>query len=60
MPEMIRSCRSVVSLQRQAEVDWAGDLAHIMDPDTGETLEARIFVGVTIYKSAPICGSGYG
>ena len=28
----------------QAEVDWAGDLAHIIDPDTGENLDAHIFV----------------
>ena len=30
----------------QVEVDWAGDPAHIIDPDTGEILDAHIFVGV--------------
>ena len=29
----------------QVEVDWAGDPAHIIDPDTGESLDAHIFVG---------------
>lgn len=30
----------------QVEVDWAGDPAQIIDPDTGEIIEASIFVGV--------------
>ena len=30
----------------QVEVDWAGDPATIIDPDTGEILKAYIFVGV--------------
>jgi len=34
----------------QIEVDWAGDPAHIIDPDTGEITEARIFVGVMTYS----------
>jgi len=34
----------------QTEVDWAGDPAHIIDPDTGEIAEARIFVGVMTYS----------
>jgi len=34
----------------QIEVDWAGDPAHIMDPDTGEVTEAQIFVGVMTYS----------
>ena len=29
----------------QVEVDWAGDPAHITDPDTGRILDAQIFVG---------------
>ena len=29
----------------QVEVDWAGDPATIIDPDTGELLKAYIFVG---------------
>ena len=28
----------------QIEVDWAGDPAHIIDPDTGEILDAHIFL----------------
>ena len=34
----------------QVEVDWAGDPAHIIDPDTGEIAEAWIFVGVMTYS----------
>ena len=34
----------------QIEVDWAGDPAHIIDPDTGETVEAWIFVAVMTYS----------
>ena len=34
----------------QVEVDWAGDPAHIIDPDTGEITEAWIFVGVMTYS----------
>ena len=34
----------------QIEVDWAGDPAHIIDPDTGEILDAQIFVGVMTYS----------
>lgn len=34
----------------QVEVDWAGDPAHIIDPDTGEIIEAHIFVGVMTYS----------
>lgn len=34
----------------QVEVDWAGDPAHIMDPDTGEISEAWLFVGVMTYS----------
>ena len=34
----------------QIEVDWAGDPAHIIDPDTGEITEAHIFVGVMTYS----------
>lgn len=37
----------------QVEVDWAGELAHIMDPDTDEILNAYIFVGVMIYSQYP-------
>lgn len=34
----------------QAEVDWAGTPAHIIDPDTGIMTEAWLFVGVLTYS----------
>ena len=34
----------------QVEVDWAGDRAIIIDPDTGEIIKAYIFVGVMTYS----------
>lgn len=34
----------------QVEVDWAGDPAHIIDPDTGELTEASIFVAALSYS----------
>ncbi len=34
----------------QVEVDWAGDPAHIIDPDTGEITDAYLFVGVMTYS----------
>ena len=34
----------------QIEVDWAGDPAIIIDPDTGESVKAYIFVGVMTYS----------
>ncbi len=34
----------------QIEVDWAGDPAYIIDPDTGEIIEAHLFVGVMTYS----------
>lgn len=34
----------------QVEVDWAGDPAHITDPDTGEIINAYVFVGVMTYS----------
>ena len=34
----------------QVEVDWAGDTATIVDPDTGEIMKAYIFVGVMTYS----------
>lgn len=34
----------------QVEVDWAGDPATIIDPDTGEILKVYIFVGVMTYS----------
>ena len=35
---------------QQIEVDWAGDPAKIIDPDTGEITKAYIFVGVMTYS----------
>ena len=37
----------------QIEVDWAGDPAHIIDPDTGEIIDAWLFVGVMSYSMYP-------
>ncbi|MGI6766432.1 MAG: IS21 family transposase [Lentihominibacter sp.] len=37
----------------QIEVDWAGDPAHIIDPDTGEIIKAWLFVGVMSYSMYP-------
>ena len=37
----------------QVEVDLAEDPAHIIDPDTGEILDAHIFVGVMTYSQYP-------
>lgn len=34
----------------QVEVDWAGDPAQIIDPDTGELTKAWIFIGVMTYS----------
>lgn len=34
----------------QVEVDWAGDPAHIIDPDTGEITDAYVFIGVMTYS----------
>lgn len=34
----------------QVEVDWAGDPAQIIDPDTGEITDAWLFVGVMTYS----------
>lgn len=35
---------------QQIEVDWAGDPAHITDPDTGEITECWIFIGVLTFS----------
>lgn len=37
----------------QIEVDWAGDPAYIVDPDTAEVTKAYIFVGVLSYSQYP-------
>lgn len=37
----------------QVEVDWAGDPAHLTDPDTGEIINAYLFVGVMTYSQFP-------
>ncbi|WP_312458334.1 IS21 family transposase [Proteiniclasticum sp.] len=34
----------------QIEVDWAGDPAHIIDPDTGEITDVSIFVATMSYS----------
>lgn len=42
-------------LGEQVEVDWAGDPAKIIDPDTGVVTEAFLFVGVMIYSQYALC-----
>ncbi len=46
--------RATMHIQRkpgeQMEVDWAGDPAHIVDPDTGAFLDLYVFVGVLTYS----------
>ncbi len=37
----------------QVEVDWAGAPAHLTDPDTGEIINAYLFVGVMTYSQYP-------
>ena len=37
----------------QIEVDWAGDPAKVIDPDTGEIVNAYLFVGVMTYSQYP-------
>ncbi len=32
------------------EVDWAGDPAHVIDPDTGELMDAHLFVATLPYS----------
>jgi transposase len=34
----------------QVQVDWSGDPAHVIDPDTDEIIEAHFFVGVMTYS----------
>ena len=34
----------------QVEVDWAGDPTQIIDPDTGESTYAYVFVGVLSFS----------
>ena len=51
---MNRKRRATMHINRkpgeQVEVDWAGDPATIIDPDTGEILKVYIFVGVMTYS----------
>lgn len=46
--------RAIMHIQRkpgeQIEVDWAGELAHIIVPDTSEITDAWVFVGVLTYS----------
>ena len=41
----------------QVEVDWAGDPAKVMDPNTGEVINAYVFVGVMTYSQYTLCRS---
>ncbi len=51
---MNRKRRATMHINRkpgeQVEVDWAGDPAKIIDPDTGEIIDAYLFVGVMTYS----------
>lgn len=42
-----------MTFAEQIEVDWAGDPAQIIDPDTGEIIPAFLFVGVMTYSQYP-------
>lgn len=46
--------RATMHIQRkpgeQIEVDWAGDPAKLIDPDTGEMTDAWLFIGVMTYS----------
>ena len=54
---MSRSARATMHINRkpgeQIEVDWAGDPAQIIDPDTGEIIPVFLFVGVMTYSQYP-------
>ncbi len=49
-----RKHRAIMHIPRkpgeQVEVDWAGDPAHIIDPDTSEITDAYLFAGVISYS----------
>ena len=51
--EIFRLTALGVSQYEQIEVDWAGDPAQIIDPDTGEIVPAFLFVGVMTYSQYP-------
>ena len=36
---------------QQVEVDWAGDLAHVIDRDTGESIKVYVFVAAMSYSA---------
>lgn len=42
--------RATMHINRKLEVDWAGDTAELVDPCTGEVVQAYIFVGVMTYS----------
>ena len=41
----------------QVEVDWAGDPATVIDPDTGEIIKAYVFCWCNDLQPVCICGS---
>ena len=43
----------------QIEVDWAGEPAQIIDPDTGGIIPAFLFVGVLTYSQYPYIEAEY-
>ena len=48
-------CTSHGKPGEQIEVDWAGDPAQLIDPDTGEITKAEIFVGVPYLQPVCLC-----
>lgn len=49
----VQPCTSTEKPGEQIEVDWAGDPAQIIDPDTGAIIPAFLFVGVMTYSQYP-------
>lgn len=54
-----QKCRATMHINRkpgeQVEVDWAGNSAHIIDPDTGEIIDVFLFVEVmTLHQEFPM------
>jgi hypothetical protein len=47
---IVQPCISAGNPANGLSVDWAGDPATVIDPDTGEFLKAYVFVGVMTYS----------
>jgi transposase len=50
----VAKTKATMHIQRKPgelmEVDWAGQTAHLVDPDTGEVLDAYVFVAALPYS----------